>query len=100
MSDLISRSALIRRFAYYHAHSYGKAEYAYGVAAEEVLNAPAVDAVPVVHGKWLATSVDPADPYFRCSVCHYGIDEIYNGGEEPFNYCPNCGAKMDGGTEC
>lgn len=61
--------------------------------------APTVDAVPVVQGKWLPVSVDPTDPYFRCSVCHYGTDTIFDGGDEPFKYCPNCGAKMDGGTE-
>ena len=62
-------------------------------------NAPTIDAVPVVHGKWLPTSIDPVDPYFRCSVCHYGTDTIFDGGDEPFKYCPNCGAKMDGGAE-
>ena len=49
--------------------------------------APAVDAAPVVHGKW------KPDPYcynvFHCSVC-----------DSPFwamrAYCPHCGAKMDG----
>ena len=46
--DLISRSALIQRLAYYSDHSYGDAEYAYGVATREVLNTPADDAVPVV----------------------------------------------------
>ena len=47
-NDLISRKLLIERLAYYHAHSYGKAEYAYGVATEEVVKAPTIDAVPVV----------------------------------------------------
>lgn len=56
---------------------------------------PTIDAVEVVRGKWLPVSVDPADPYFRCSVCHYGTDTIFDGGDEPFKYCPNCGAKMD-----
>lgn len=52
------------------------------------------------HGKWLPASVDPADPYFRCSVCHYGTDTIFDGGsDDPFNYCPNCGAKMDAKEE-
>ena len=117
MSDLISRSALISRFAYYHAHSYGKAEYAYGVAAEEVLNAPAVDAVQVVHGRvvWKnrfmggfvpdITITDRAgekhtgtldtthyEPVPYCSVCGKEL------GVSSLAYCPNCGAKMDGGV--
>lgn len=49
----------------------------------------------VRHGKWIAASVDPIDPYFRCSVCLYGTDTIYDGCDE-YRYCPNCGAKMKG----
>ena len=49
---------------------------------------PTVDAVPVVHGH----SVDVGGVYARCSQCD---------GVLPFcaNYCPNCGAKMDGGAD-
>lgn len=47
-------------------------------------NAPTVDAVEVVHGRW-----EILDGYVRCSVCGQIMDEDYN-------YCPNCGAKMDG----
>jgi len=49
------------------------------------------DAVPVVHGKW---EVKGQDVY--CSVC--GAESAYNwfGASKFSNYCPNCGAKMDG----
>ena len=51
----------------------------------------AVDAVPVVHGRWIVK--EHSAPYggyhlFHCSEC----DEP-NAREK--NYCPNCGAKMD-----
>ena len=59
---------------------------------EDLLDAqPIVDAVPVVHGRWL--SVD--DSLFpgtkeKCSLCgvHKDIGYVYH-------YCPNCGAKMN-----
>ena len=48
--------------------------------------------------------------YFHCSVCDYGVQDVFEGsGKEgskttyvfekggEWNYCPNCGAKMDGG---
>ena len=40
---------------------------------------------------------------FKCSVCGYGLDDIYEADEKNypvwnFNYCPHCGAKMDGGN--
>ena len=51
-------------------------------------NAPIVDAVPVVHGH----KVDDGGVYARCSQCD-GVLPLCA------NYCPNCGAKMDGGAD-
>ena len=51
-----------------------------------LLKAPTVDVAPVVHGRW--EIVDFAGS-IRCSVCGQIMDQ-------DFNYCPNCGAKMDG----
>lgn len=58
-----------------------------------VLKAPIIDAVPVVHARW----VNEENGYRDCSEC---------GCEHPIrdargylvddSYCPNCGAKMDG----
>ena len=48
---------------------------------------PAADVAPVVHGKWVNGC--------QCSVCgdRHGP---YNSRHRPYyNYCPNCGAKMD-----
>lgn len=57
-----------------------------------VLDAPAVDAVEVVNGRWIEEYVYDPDPHdrlrYKCSVC--GRTKEYR---EP--YC-NCGAKMDG----
>lgn len=46
---------------------------------------PTVDAVPVVHGSWLDG---------RCTNCGFVWNDV-----RPWEYCPNCGAKMDGGAE-
>ena len=46
--------------------------------------APTVNAVPVVHGRWEITPV-----YIKCSACGEAFMLI------PQNYCPHCGAKMD-----
>lgn len=49
---------------------------------------PAADVAPVVHGRWIASH----DEFFACSICKY---PFYVGWNQA-NYCPNCGAKMDG----
>ena len=51
-----------------------------------LLNAPKVDAVPVVHAKWIAQN--DALTRFMCSNCK---SENHEGFE---TYCPKCGAKM------
>ena len=57
------------------------------------LNAhPTVDAVPVAHGRW--EEADDGDGVV-CSVCREDFCTIYLETER-FNYCPNCGARMDG----
>ena len=56
--------------------------------------APTIDAEPVRHGKW----VHVEDDEYLCSACkmEFTIEDF-----ESFvtNYCPNCGAKMDGGKQ-
>lgn len=58
-----------------------------------VSKAPTIYAVPVVYGYW-ETNSDRLDSLI-CSVCKCGFDMWKH---DPHNFCPNCGAKMDGGS--
>lgn len=50
----------------------------------------------VKHGKWLLERQPNGKPYcFHCSVCDSDFHNI--GIRTAYEYCPNCGAKMDGG---
>lgn len=60
---------------------------------EYVENLPAADVTLVVHGQW-ETNSDRPDSLI-CSVCKCGFDMWKH---DPHNFCPNCGAKMDGGS--
>lgn len=89
MSDYIEREAVL---SHYKKCSFAmvKAVIAY------IEDIPAADVAPVVHGRWeyIPQTLDTLSQ-FRCSVCGWwsldpSIDNAYN-------YCPNCGAKMDGG---
>lgn len=55
---------------------------------DKLQKVPAADVAPVVHGH----RVDNGGSYARCSQCD-GVLPLCA------NYCPNCGAKMDGGAE-
>lgn len=60
---------------------------------------PKVDAVEVVHGRWIPLD-ECANAGVYCSVCHKKVyKECYANVEVKSNYCPNCGAKMDGGND-
>ena len=97
-NDLISRSALKKTFeaAGFGDHSLIESVLAAGVYAG-IENAPTIDAVPVVHGKWERCFEDwrhqlEGDKCSACGFEHYGIPIDH------YLYCPNCGAKMDGGA--
>ena len=69
---------------------------------QEIFDAPTVDAVEVVPGRWIPLEYDgyadgsPVWDLWECSECQ---DE-HSGDEDTLTpYCPNCGAKMDGGDE-
>ena len=52
---------------------------------------PEVDAEPVRHGKWIEHKDYPGLAYL-CSECGRFT-------KERSHFCPDCGAKMDGGEE-
>ena len=54
-----------------------------------------VDVAPVRHGRWVEKEKYTFGIMYDCSLCENRI--LDNG--HPWNYCPNCGAKMDGGED-
>lgn len=63
---------------------------------------PTIDAVPVVHGEW----EDAPNPQWKaydirhCSCCGWNIHKSKLRIKDlNWKYCPNCGAKMDGGAK-
>ena len=57
-------------------------------------DAPSVDAVEVVHGRWLR-SIDNECEMHKCSVCGARVVKGLYEYENPNKYCYHCGAKMD-----
>lgn len=58
--------------------------------ADVIEDAPTVDAVPVVRGKWLYNDFIKE---WECSNCHSSISLSDDRNSHP-NFCPNCGADM------
>ena len=76
----------------------------YGYAKSFIDDAPTVDAVEVVHAEWL---YDGGSGKYFCSACDadalsFKKDDLYGGDLYEVcltDYCPSCGAKMDGGID-
>jgi hypothetical protein len=49
-------------------------------------NQPTADVAEVKHGKWMKHGNEK-----KCSECQF----IYYSNNDEWNFCPNCGAKMD-----
>ena len=88
MSDLISRGKLFNLLA--PVQTLGEA---YGI----IQGMETVDAVTVRHGRWETVEDWDGDERYKCSVC--GDEWFLEVGNPEFNnmnYCPKCGARMDG----
>ena len=83
MTDYITRKAAIENVIWAQENQMDK------VGALECTIA--ADVTPVVHGQWIS-----AFDEILCSVCKRSWNYTYN-DTDTFNYCPNCGAQMDGG---
>ena len=75
----------------------GQSDWGFGRenVRDVIRGVPAADVAPVVHGHFVhdgprfAGGVD----WWHCSNC----GGLLSGVETQFEYCPHCGAKMDGG---
>ena len=96
MAEYIKREAVIDRLKRnLDACNPGSfSELCYRDAIETVKCFPAADVAPVVHGRWVThyRSGTPVAEGYVSMCC-----DMWNKRKSP--YCPNCGAKMDGGAD-
>ena len=103
MDEFISREATIKRIKEVYCvgcnsyHGVRCRACGTGDAIDMIEDAPPADVAPVVHGRWVDRIVDenevikPWMQRYYCSECLEGVSQSW------FKFCPNCGAKMDGG---
>ena len=64
------------------------------IPVEAIKAVSAADVAPVVHGRWVPTESPFMNECEDCSVCGYRTVWGHR-----YNYCPNYGARMDGGAK-
>ena len=127
MAEYIEREAISEEIRKYYQKNPPNFSYGEGFdrgldrAQRAILDAPSADVVPVRHGRWLLeANKDKVNCRWNvtaeCSNCCDEKKEIWAGffpnvpdwlardtalidakSVKLSNYCPNCGAKMDGG---
>lgn len=68
----------------------------YLITREAILNAPTFEAEPTRFGKWVAHKKIGLTYALKCSECEWIDNTPIRSNGSRFNYCPNCGAKMEG----
>ena len=89
----------------------GKWLYGWHISDLKIYDKPAADVAPVVHGVWIpvheseisgwnpeVAGIDPIDGYI-CSACKN--EAVYDCNDKFVlsDYCPRCGARMDGDSD-
>ena len=97
MTEYIEKNKAIKEL--YEVYDYefptasgGFDEYARMIVPNTIKNMPAADVAPVRHGEWEIVVGSNGKEYMVCTRCRVSQDLT-----GVFTYCPNCGAKMDGG---
>lgn len=66
-------------------------------AKEHIKEVPSTDVAPVRRGEWVLLD-ECSNEGVYCSICHKKVYKTeYANQKLKSKYCPNCGAKMDGG---
>ena len=99
MAEYIEREAILREIERRERLMVGDKTISVDALKRFILNRPAADVAPVVHGHW-----DDSGRYtfpggstaVRCTNCGCALT-VSEYHLNNWNYCPVCGAKMDGG---
>lgn len=97
MGDYIDRAALGIDFCRWNVFENKSYVDGWNAAVKILKEAHAADVQEIKHGKWKLCYEDwrmqiAGDECSACGFQHYGTCISH------YHYCPNCGAKMDGGN--
>lgn len=100
MAELIERQAADKALTLSAANDKDKKPPYMGQGNLCFARSPCRRRCAVVHGSWIsweeADNFIPSARRHECSVCHDAAQVLVNGFELLSDYCPNCGARMDG----
>ena len=98
MDEYIERESILREIERRERLMVGDKTISVDALKRFILNRPAADVAPVVHGRWIEpTRLYYGAKQYECSLCYSDTFWKKHSITEKYPCCPNCGAKMDGG---
>lgn len=91
MAEYITKGQVIEWFRPY-GHTDKGIPY-YGLVTD-IREMKAADVAQVVHGRWRKSG-----PLLECQSCGEIYSRLGGNAGKLWNYCPNCGAKMEGDSD-
>ena len=102
MSDYISREAALEAANEWVSEACMAPVMRVSRLFDKLAKVPAADVAEVVHGEWLRADDDwNSLTTIQCSLCseEWCFETDDDVSLLNYKYCPNCGARMDGGCE-
>ena len=100
MAEYIDREALFAEFDRLGLGEHSIVEKVFSIGVRTIIaGMPAADVAPAAHGRW-EDSIDEwfGTDVYTCSKCRESYVLVEGTPKQNlWHYCPNCGAKMDGG---
>lgn len=102
MGEYIKKDKLIKAFydemqSMKNTNRSEAADNVFGILMRYVNSFEAADVQPVKHGRWIEHH-----DLIECNVCGFEVKDTYcekrdiTSSETSYDYCPKCGARMDG----
>jgi hypothetical protein len=104
MAEYIEREALLKEIDeecmptnWTNSEAEIQADHDYALYRNVIEAQPTADVVEVRHGEWKDDLfLKDKYPSVKCSECNIRFCDIISNHSCMWNFCPNCGAKMDG----
>ena len=87
MAEYVTKEQVIN---WYRPYGQTDEPIPFEILVSDLKDMDAADVAPVRHGRWVPTEAPFMNECEDCSVCGYRT--VWGHG---YNYCPNCGCKMD-----
>ena len=100
MTEYISRESVLDKLAIIYDLARTDQKAPISCAISDIKSIPAADVQTVKHGRWLPSDscITAAYGTIHCQICSECGADLMEDNDYDYDFCPVCGARMDGET--